>query len=460
MGAGNVAGIVDETADVSAAADRIVRSKTFDNATSCSSENSLVIVDAVRPRMLAALKDRGAVMLAAAQKATLQALMWPQGKLSPAVIGQSARAICERAAALDGANREGWLAIASTDPRILMVAEDGVGHDHPFSGEKLSPVLAIYAARDFEEAAATVARIYASKARAIRSACTAPCQSARSSSAPSAGLARDRRPGALHRHRRQLRQRPALLALDGLRHLGQEQFLRQHELPALPQHHAHLAADTGARAERGRNLRRVLCAARCGLNMGLARTVHELIEHRAATQPSATYAVSAEDGRRIDYAELARGCRTVAAVLQRNGARQGDTVSIVMPNGLQTLRLLLGAMHAGLCVNPVNLVSQPEQMRYVLMHSDCRTVCVAPEWEARVRAMLEDIGREVAVLVVDPDAATLPGETDESDQAIQGTGTRSRRHRPADVHLRHHRPTQGRDADPGQSLGQCACHQP
>lgn len=160
VGAGNVAGIVDETADVQAAADRIVRSKTFDNATSCSSENSLVIVDAVRAKMLSALKDRGAVMLADAQKATLQKLMWPEGKLSAAVIGQSARAIAERAAAVDGANRAAWMAIAEADPRILMVAEDGVGHDHPFSGEKLSPVLAVYAARDFEEAAATVARIY------------------------------------------------------------------------------------------------------------------------------------------------------------------------------------------------------------------------------------------------------------------------------------------------------------
>ena len=160
VGAGNVAGIVDETADVQAAADRIVRSKTFDNATSCSSENSLVIVDAVRAKMLSALKDRGAVMLADAQKATLQKLMWPEGKLSAAVIGQSARAIAERAAAVDGANRAAWMAIAEADPRILMVAEDGVGHDHPFSGEKLSPVLAVYAARDFDEAAATVARIY------------------------------------------------------------------------------------------------------------------------------------------------------------------------------------------------------------------------------------------------------------------------------------------------------------
>ncbi|HEX7864827.1 MAG TPA: aldehyde dehydrogenase family protein [Variovorax sp.] len=160
VGAGNVAGIVDETADVEAAADRIVRSKTFDNATSCSSENSLVVVDAVRAKMLSALKDRGAVMLADVQKATLQKLMWPEGKLSAAVIGQSARAIAERAAVVDGANRAAWLAIADADPRILMVAEDGVGHDHPFSGEKLSPVLAVYAAPDFEEAAATVARIY------------------------------------------------------------------------------------------------------------------------------------------------------------------------------------------------------------------------------------------------------------------------------------------------------------
>ena len=55
VGAGNVAGIVDETADVDAAAERIVRSKTFDNATSCSSENSLVVVESVRAKLLAAL---------------------------------------------------------------------------------------------------------------------------------------------------------------------------------------------------------------------------------------------------------------------------------------------------------------------------------------------------------------------------------------------------------------------
>ncbi|MBS0448364.1 MAG: aldehyde dehydrogenase family protein [Proteobacteria bacterium] len=163
VGAGNVAGIVDETADVDAAADRIVRSKTFDNATSCSSENSLVLVDAIAPRLIAALEQRGAVHLDAAQKTLLARLMWPDGKLSPAVIGQSASVIAARAAALEGdaQAQAQWLAIAERRPRILLVDEDGVGPDHPYSGEKLSPVLALYRAADFDAAAAAVARIYA-----------------------------------------------------------------------------------------------------------------------------------------------------------------------------------------------------------------------------------------------------------------------------------------------------------
>jgi sulfoacetaldehyde dehydrogenase len=161
VGAGNVAGIVDESADVEAAAERIVRSKTFDNATSCSSENSLVVVDAVRAPLLKALAARGAVLLDAAQKATLATLMWPEGKLSPAVIGQSATVIAERAGAISGADRAAWRAIAAHRPRILLVDEDGVGHDHPYSGEKLSPVLTLFAAADFAAACAIVERIYA-----------------------------------------------------------------------------------------------------------------------------------------------------------------------------------------------------------------------------------------------------------------------------------------------------------
>ena len=152
VGAGNVAGIIDETADVALAADRVLRSKTFDNATSCSSENSLVLIDAIRGQALDALRARGAVLLDAGSKAALQALMWPDGKLSPAVIGQSATEIAKRAGLAD---------LAGHAPSMLLVEEDGFGEAHPFSGEKLSPVLAIYAAANFQAAADIVRRIYA-----------------------------------------------------------------------------------------------------------------------------------------------------------------------------------------------------------------------------------------------------------------------------------------------------------
>ncbi len=152
VGAGNVAGIVDETADVAAASALIHRSKTFDNATSCSSENSLVLVDAVYDATIAALTSHGAALLDAGQKDQLQALMWPGGKLSPEVIGQSAAVIADRARFRD---------IAARKPCMLLVEESDVGEEHPYSGEKLSPVLAIYRARDFEHATQIVARIYA-----------------------------------------------------------------------------------------------------------------------------------------------------------------------------------------------------------------------------------------------------------------------------------------------------------
>lgn len=152
VGAGNVAAIVDETADIEQAAQRILRSKTFDNATSCSSENSLVLIDAVREPTIAALLKLGAVMLSPQEKAQLQALMWPDGKLSSDVIGQSAQVVAQRA---------GLAEIAARAPTMLLVQEDGFGSQHPFSGEKLCPVLTIYSAKDFSQAMQIVERIYA-----------------------------------------------------------------------------------------------------------------------------------------------------------------------------------------------------------------------------------------------------------------------------------------------------------
>jgi sulfoacetaldehyde dehydrogenase len=151
VGAGNVASIVDETADLDDAAAKIVQSKTFDNATSCSSENSVVLVEAIAERMLAALARQGCVLVSGDDRRRLEACMWPDGKLSSAVIGQSARVIAQRA---------GLANAAAKDARVLLVEEQGVGPAHKFSGEKLSPVLTVYRARDFEQAKDIVRRIY------------------------------------------------------------------------------------------------------------------------------------------------------------------------------------------------------------------------------------------------------------------------------------------------------------
>jgi sulfoacetaldehyde dehydrogenase len=151
VGAGNVAVIVDASADVADAAAKIMRSKIFDNATSCSSENSVIVHDRVYDRMLAALSKEGAALLTAAEKDRLQQTLFPGGRLSPACTAQPASKIC----ALAGLTRTELL-----NAKCLMVEETGTGKNHPYSGEKLSPVLTIYRARDFDHAFNLVRGIY------------------------------------------------------------------------------------------------------------------------------------------------------------------------------------------------------------------------------------------------------------------------------------------------------------
>ena len=152
VGAGNVAAIIDSSANLADAAAAITLSKTFDNATSCSSENSVVILDSIHDAALAALARAGGILLDGAEKSLLQSAMWHNGKLNPQTTAQSPAMI----AMLAGLTRPGIANAA-----FLMVSENGTGPDCPFSGEKLAPVMAIYRARDFDHACKIVAEIYA-----------------------------------------------------------------------------------------------------------------------------------------------------------------------------------------------------------------------------------------------------------------------------------------------------------
>ncbi|MCP4790537.1 MAG: aldehyde dehydrogenase family protein [Gammaproteobacteria bacterium] len=143
VGAGNVTSIVDETADIDHSAAKIIASKTFDNATSCSSENSLIVIDANYEAVMASLTAHGACMLEQDEQAQLQDVHWQHGKLNPVVLAKPVAEVCAAA----GIERQ-----QAVNAKVLMVQETGWGKEHPFSGEKMSLVLTVYRARDFDHA--------------------------------------------------------------------------------------------------------------------------------------------------------------------------------------------------------------------------------------------------------------------------------------------------------------------
>lgn len=149
VGLGNATVVIDHTADLADAAAKIRLSKTFDYATSCSSENALVIDGRVYDDMIEALRSEGGYLCTAEEAKRLESVMWPDGSLSAAVIAQPPATIARLADLGGGAG----------DARFFMVEETGTGPDHPFSGEKLSVVLALYRYREFDEAVERVRSI-------------------------------------------------------------------------------------------------------------------------------------------------------------------------------------------------------------------------------------------------------------------------------------------------------------
>jgi sulfoacetaldehyde dehydrogenase len=154
VGAGNVPVIIDESADLDAAAAMIRDSKTFDNATSCSSENSVVIPAAIYGDAIAALERAGA-WRATAHKDKIQAALWPGGKLSRTLIARDADIFAAGAGLPDDAK----------SAKFFLVEDDGIGPGHPFSGEKLSLVLTVYKARDWADAKRIVHDVLAHQGR-------------------------------------------------------------------------------------------------------------------------------------------------------------------------------------------------------------------------------------------------------------------------------------------------------
>ena len=141
VGAGNTPALIDETADVEMAVSSILLSKTFDNGMICASEQSVVAVGSAWKAVKEEFVKRGAIILNAAEKKKVAAIISSDGKLNAAIVGQSAHAIAEMAG----------VAVPMAT-KVLIGETDAVGAGEPFSWEKLSPVLALYRRKDFDAA--------------------------------------------------------------------------------------------------------------------------------------------------------------------------------------------------------------------------------------------------------------------------------------------------------------------
>ncbi len=136
VGVGNSVHVVDETADLADASKAISTAKTFDYATSCLADNAVVANAEIYQSLLDGLVGCGAYVCNADEKALLKELMWPEFGTPIPCVAVIAKAASEIAGMAGFSIPE--------DRRFLIVEEDGTGPEHPFSGEKLSVVLALY----------------------------------------------------------------------------------------------------------------------------------------------------------------------------------------------------------------------------------------------------------------------------------------------------------------------------
>jgi sulfoacetaldehyde dehydrogenase len=142
VGAGNAPVIIDTSADIDDAAEKICASKIFDNATSCSSENSVIILDEIYDDAIAALTKAGGYMASNDEGQKIVDLLWQDGKLNRNIIAKDAHILCD----IFGLGGD------AKSAKFFMVEETGIGEDYPLSDEKLSLVLTVYRAKDFADA--------------------------------------------------------------------------------------------------------------------------------------------------------------------------------------------------------------------------------------------------------------------------------------------------------------------
>ena len=361
VGVGNVPAIVDESADLEDASHKIMTSKTFDNATSCSSENSIIVLDSVYDALIKSLEREGGSLLNSQEKVLLEKSMWnKEGAINRNIIAKKSNEIAS-IAGLDEIH---------SSSKFLMVEEESVGYDYPFSMEKLSPVLAVYRANNFDHAVKTAKAILDNQGKGH--SCSIHSQNQ-----------------------------------DNIKRLGSE-------LPVcrIIVNQAHCFA-TGGNFDNGLPFSLSMGCGTWGNNitdenlnykhylnitkivktiktdepseddifssywekysMGPS-TITELVNKFAETTPNKNYLIDADLDLHISYAQLKKDILRLGIFFQQNNIQTRDKVGFMLDNGYASSLLFVAAMYHGVTIVPLNVLAGAKQIKYTIEHSECKLI--------------------------------------------------------------------------------------
>ena len=382
VGVGNVPSIIDESANLNEASHKIMTSKTFDNATSCSSENSIIVHEKVYDSMISRLIEEGGSLLNGDEKLKLQGTMWnDRGVINRDVIAKRAAEIAK----LSG------LSGKHLDSKFLMVEEQYIGSSYPFSMEKLSPVLTIYKAKDFDHAINIAKDILNNQGKGH--SCSIHSQNE-----------------------------------DNILKLGQE-------LPVcrIIVNQAHCFA-TGGNFDNGLPFSLSMGCGTWGNNVTDENlnykhylnttkivktiknnepsekdifssywkkyslehsTITELVDQFANETPNKNYLIDADLDLYVTYSQLQKDISNLGAYFEENNIKANDKVGFMLDNGYGSTLLFIGAMYHGVVIVPLNVLAGSKQIKYTIDHSECKLIFSSDFYISKFKTILESSNARV-----------------------------------------------------------------
>ena len=376
VGVGNVPAIVDDSANLNDASHKIMTSKTFDNATSCSSENSIIVLDSVYEALIKSLEKEGGSLLNSKEKAVLAKNMWSkEGVINRNIIAKKSNEI----ASLAGLNDK------HMNSKFLMVEEENVGNDYPFSMEKLSPVLAVYRAKNFDHAVEIATTILDNQGKGH--SCS------------------------IHSENK-----------DNILRLG-------NELPVcrVIVNQAHCFA-TGGNFDNGLPFSLSMGCGTWGNNITdenlnykhylnitkivktikvnepseddifssywekyslTPSTIPELVDQFAETTPNKNYLIDADLDLHISYGQLKKDILKLGIFFQQNNIHTRDKVGFMLDNGYASSLLFIAAMYHGITIVPLNVLAGAKQIKYTIEHSECKLILASKIYIDKFSDILE-----------------------------------------------------------------------